>query len=102
MGRPGFYSRSMKSWLHSNDIETYLKHNKGKSVLAERVMIVNIYEHKSVVSKMFTLINRNIWLTNTTTHISDMYTNCGVEHNKKIPTSRLMIIWENKNTKIFL
>ena len=30
-----FYNRSMKSWL-KNDIEMYLNHNEGKSVIAER------------------------------------------------------------------
>ena len=31
-----FYNRSMKSWLEKNDIEMYLMHNEGKSVVAER------------------------------------------------------------------
>ena len=32
-----FYNRSMKSWLR-NDIEMYLNHNEGKSVIAERII----------------------------------------------------------------
>ena len=28
-----FYNRSMKSWLHDNNIEIYSTHNEGKSVV---------------------------------------------------------------------
>ena len=31
-----FYNNSLKKWLKDNDIETYLIHNEGKSVVAER------------------------------------------------------------------
>ena len=31
-----FYSRSVKKWLNDNDIEMYLIHNEGKSVVLER------------------------------------------------------------------
>ena len=31
-----FYNRSMKSFLQNNNIEMYLTHNEGKSVIAER------------------------------------------------------------------
>ena len=31
-----FYDRSMKSFLQNNNIEVYLTHNGGKSVVAER------------------------------------------------------------------
>ena len=31
-----FPNRSMKSWLQDNDIELYLAHNEGKSVVAGR------------------------------------------------------------------
>ena len=30
-----FYNRLQKSWLQDNDIEMYLTHNKGKSIIAE-------------------------------------------------------------------
>ena len=33
-----FYNRSIKSWLEKNSIEMYLTHNKGKSVVAKRVI----------------------------------------------------------------
>ena len=48
------YNRSMKSWLEKNDIEMYLTHNKGKSVVAERFIrtIKNkIYKHMTSISK---------------------------------------------------
>ena len=31
-----FYNNSFKKWLKNNDIEMYLTHNEGKSVVAER------------------------------------------------------------------
>ena len=31
-----FYNRSRKSWLEKNTIDMYLKHHKGKSVVAEK------------------------------------------------------------------
>ena len=34
--RNEFYNRSVKSWLHDNDIEMYSTHSEGKSVVAER------------------------------------------------------------------
>ena len=44
----------MKSWLEKNDIEMYLTHNEGKSVVAERFIrtIKNkIYKHMTSTSK---------------------------------------------------
>ena len=44
----------MKSWLKKNDIEMYLIHNEGKSVVAERFIrrIKNkIYKHMTSISK---------------------------------------------------
>ena len=31
----------MKSWLQDNDIEIYSIHNDGKSVVAERLLLLN-------------------------------------------------------------
>ena len=31
-----FYFRSMKTWLQENDIEIYLKRNKGRFVIVKR------------------------------------------------------------------
>ena len=44
----------MKLWLEKNDIEMYLTHNKGKSVVAERfIRTVNntIYRYMTSISK---------------------------------------------------
>ena len=30
------YNRSMKSWLQDSNIEMYSRHNKGKSIVAEK------------------------------------------------------------------
>ena len=55
-----FYYRSMKSWLEKNDIEMYSTHNKGKSVVAERLirdLQKRIYKHITAASKIYTLID---------------------------------------------
>lgn len=36
MGRPGFYKRSMNSWLRDNGIEKHWTPNKGSFFVAER------------------------------------------------------------------
>ena len=44
----------MKLWLEKNDIEMYLTHNKGKSVVAEifiRIVKNTIYRYMSSISK---------------------------------------------------
>ena len=49
-----FYNRLMKSWLEKDDIEMYLTHNEGKSVVTERFTrtIKNkIYKHMTSISK---------------------------------------------------
>ena len=48
------YNRSMNQGLHDKNIEMYLKHNEGKSVVAERstkTLRNKIYKHTSSVSK---------------------------------------------------
>ena len=58
MGRSGLwvlYNRSMKPWLHDNDIEIYSTHNEGKSVVAERIVRTlksKIYKYITVASKI--------------------------------------------------
>ena len=50
------YNRSMKSLLQNNDIEMYLMHNEGKSVIAERFIRTlknKIHKHLISVSKNF-------------------------------------------------
>ena len=42
----------MKSWLEKIDIEMYLTHNEGKSVVAERfIRRIKIYKHMTSISK---------------------------------------------------
>ena len=55
-----FYNRSMKSSLEKNDIEMYSTHNKGKSVVAERLirdLQKRIYKHITAASKIYILID---------------------------------------------
>ena len=50
----GFFNRSVKSWLHDNDIETYSEHNEGKSVVAKRIIRTlenKIYKYMTSISK---------------------------------------------------
>ena len=47
-----FYNSSFKKWLKDNDIEMYLIHNKGKSVVAKiRILKTKIYKYMTSVSK---------------------------------------------------
>ena len=55
-----FYNSSFRKWLKDNDIETYLIHNEGKSVVAEgfiRTLKTKIYKYITAISKMCILIN---------------------------------------------
>ena len=52
--RSEFYKRSVKKWLKDNNIEMYLIHNEGKSVVAERffkTLKTKIYKYMTSVSK---------------------------------------------------
>ena len=49
-----FYNSSFKKWLKDNDIEMYLIHNEGKSVVAERfirTLRTKIYKYMASISK---------------------------------------------------
>ena len=49
-----FYNNSFKKWLKDNDIEMYLIHNEGKSVVAERfirTLMTRIYRYMTSISK---------------------------------------------------
>ena len=49
-----FYNNSFKKWLKDNDIEMYLIHNEGKSVVAERcirTLKTKIYKYMTLISK---------------------------------------------------
>ena len=52
-----FYDSSMKSWLEKNDIEMYLTHDEGKSVVADRF----IKTLKNKVYKYMTSISKNVY-----------------------------------------
>ena len=52
--RSEFYNSSFIKWLKDNDIEMYSRHNKGKSVVAERFIRTlkkKIYSHMTAVSQ---------------------------------------------------
>ena len=48
----------MKSWLQDNDIEMYSTHNKGKSVVAERL----IRTLKNKICKYMTSVSKNVYI----------------------------------------
>ena len=53
-----FYNNSFKKWLKDHDIEMYLIHNEGKSVVAERF----IRTLKTRICKYMTSISRNVYI----------------------------------------
>ena len=48
-----FYNSSVKKWLKDNDIEIYLIHKEGKSVVAERFIRTLKTKYMTSVSKKF-------------------------------------------------
>ena len=54
----GFYNKSFKKWLKDNDIEMYLIHNEGKSVVAERF----IRTLKTKIYKYMTSVSQNVYI----------------------------------------
>ena len=53
-----FYNCSFKKWLKDNDIEMYLIHNEGRSVVAERF----IRTLKTYIYKYMTSISKNVYI----------------------------------------
>ena len=53
-----FYNNSFKKWLKDNDIEMYLIHNEGKSVVAERF----IRTLKTKIYKYMTSVSQNVYI----------------------------------------
>ena len=53
-----FYNRLVKSWLQDNEIEIYSTHNKGKSVVAERI----IRTLKNRIYKYVTSLSKNVFI----------------------------------------
>ena len=67
-----FYNKSMKSWLQDNNIEIYLIHDKGKSVVAERFirnLKTKIYKYMTSVSKTVYIDKLDEIVNNATTYI---------------------------------
>ena len=54
-----FYNNSFKKRLKDNDIEIYLRHNEGKSVVAERF----IKTLKTKIYKYMTSVSRNVYIS---------------------------------------
>ena len=95
-----FYHRSMKSWVHINDIGIYSTNNERKSVIAERfirTLKTKIYKHMTVVSKNVCIgrLDEIVDKYNKTYHRAinmkpidvkvDTYIDYSVEHNGKNP-----------------
>ena len=53
-----FYNNSFKKWLKGNDINIYLIHNEGKSVVAE----IFIKTLKNEIWKYMTSISKNVYI----------------------------------------
>ena len=53
-----FYNGSFKKWLKDNDIEMYLMHNVGKSIVAKRF----IKTLKNKIYKYMTSISKNVYI----------------------------------------
>ena len=53
-----FYNNSFKKWLKDSDIEMYLTHNEGKSVVAER----SIRTLKTEIYKDMILVSKNVYI----------------------------------------
>ena len=112
-----FYNSSFKKWLKDNDIEIYSTHSEGKSVVAERY----IRTLKTKIYKYMTSVWKNVYIdklndivneSNNTYHRTikmkpadvkdDAYIDLVKKLMIKVLNSKLMIMLEYQNTKIFL
>ena len=84
-----FYNNSFKKWLKDNDIEMYLIHNEGKSVVAERF----IRTLKTKIYKYMTSISKNVYIDKLD-HIVNEYNN--TYHR----TSKMKLVDVTDNTYI--
>ena len=93
-----FYNKSFKKWLKDNNIERYLTHNEGKSVVAERF----IKTLKNKIYKHMTAISKNVYF-DVLNDIVDKYNNT---YHKNIMTKtlnlKLVIMSGLQSTKLFL
>ena len=106
----------MKSWLEKNDIEMYLRHIEGKSIIAERFIRAlknRIYKYATLVSKsgfidkLDDIVNKynNTYHSTIKMKHSDVksntYSDSSKTINDKIANLKLVIMLEYQNTKIF-
>ena len=84
-----FYNNSFKKWLKDNDIEMYLTHNEGKSIVAERF----IRTLKTKIYKYMTSISKNVYIDKLD-HIVNEYNN--TYHR----TSKMKLVDVTDNTYI--
>ena len=75
-----FYNSSFKKWFKDNDIEMYLVHNEGKSVVAERF----IRTLKTKIDKHMTSVSKNVYI-HKLDNIVDEYNNTYHRTNKMKP-----------------
>ena len=69
-----FYNNSFKKWLKDNNIEMYLIHNEGKSVVAERFFRTL----KNKIYKYMTTISKNVYINKLDDIVGD-YNNTIIE-----------------------
>ena len=76
-----FYSKSMKSWLEKNDIETYSTHNEEKCVVTERF----IRTLKNEIYKYMTSISKNVYIDK----LDEMANKCNNTYHRRIKMKRI-------------
>ena len=96
-----FYNNSFKKWLRYNNIEMYLTHNEGKSVIAE----IFIRTLKNKIYKYMTSISKNVYIDklddiakkyNNTYHTSIKMKPVDVKDNKYIDFEKE--VYDNDNS----
>ena len=85
----------MKSWVKDNNIEIYLIHNKGKSVVAERF----IRTIKTKIYKYMTSVSKNVYVEKLDDTVNK-YNNTYHRTIKMKPTMLLMILMAKKFKEI--
>ena len=85
----------MKSWVKDNNIEIYLIHNKGKSVVAERF----IRTIKNKIYKYMTSVSKNVYVEKLDDAVNK-YNNAYHRTIKMKPTMLLMILMAKKFKEI--
>ena len=75
---------SIKKWLKDNDIEMYLIHNKGKSVVAERC----IRTLKTKIYKYMTLISKYLYIKKLDDIVSEYNNTCHRTNKMKLADAK--------------